>query len=268
MKPWQISVILLFILSLIPGTALAGRCIISGPRYNLSGDAVGWSMRIGSGQTCLYGLRYNDVAMEKVVISSSPQSGEVALLGPAFTYTAKPDFEGQDSFTVVISGSIKKMPGTSTIQISVAVASAPANVNLERESPAAQRKSDAPPLAMQRLVIQVAERDEKLMNLALNNAQNVLEYYKAGGEPVSVEIVAFGPGLHMLRADTSPVKDRIAVMALEYPELAFMACADTQRAMSKAEDKPITLISEAKFTPFGVVRLIELQEQGYGYIRP
>src|SRR5215831_178947 len=43
------------------------------------------------------------------------------------------------------------------------------------------------------------------MNLALNNATNVTKYYKDLGEKVKVEVITFGPGLHMLRADTSPV---------------------------------------------------------------
>jgi intracellular sulfur oxidation DsrE/DsrF family protein len=106
------------------------------------------------------------------------------------------------------------------------------------------------------------------MNLALNNARNVVEYYQAKGETVAIEIVAYGPGLHMLRDDTSPVKQRIATMALENPSIAFIACANTQANMSKQENKPITLISEAKSMPSGVVRLMELQKQGYAYIRP
>ena len=72
----------------------------------------------------------------------------------------------------------------------------------------------------------------------------------------------------MLRADTSPVKDRIAPMALENPSITFIACGNTQANQSKAEGKPVTLLSEAKVVPSGVVRLMELQKQGYAYIRP
>jgi intracellular sulfur oxidation DsrE/DsrF family protein len=106
------------------------------------------------------------------------------------------------------------------------------------------------------------------MDLALNNAKNIIDYYKEKGDTVDVEIVAYGPGLHMLRADTSPVKERIAPMSLENPNLAFIACGITQANQSKAEGKAVTLISEAKVTPSGVVHLIELQKQGYAYIRP
>ena len=64
-----------------------------------------------------------------------------------------------------------------------------------------------------RVVIQVDQNDAEVMNLALNNAKNVLETYRAKNEDAVVEIVAYGPGLHMLRDDTSPVKDRIKQMA-------------------------------------------------------
>ncbi len=122
--------------------------------------------------------------------------------------------------------------------------------------------------AQHKLAIQVNQNDKATMDLALNNAKNVIDYYKAKGETVAVEIVAYGPGLHMFRSDTSPVKQRIATMSLENPNLTFAACGNTQANQSKAENKPVTLIDEAKVTPSGVVRLMELQKQGYAYIRP
>ena len=124
------------------------------------------------------------------------------------------------------------------------------------------------PAKSHKLAIQVNENKPEVMNLALNNAKNVLEHYKAKGETVKVEIVTFGPGLHMLRDDTSPVKPRIAQMALEEPNLTFTACANTLANQSKQEQKTITLISDARLQPSGVVRLMELQGQGYAYVRP
>ena len=134
---------------------------------------------------------------------------------------------------------------------------------------AAQTKvTKAASTATNKVAIQVNQNDKAVMDLALNNAKNVLDYYKEKGETVAVEIVTYGPGLHMLRADTSPVKERIAPMSLENPNLRFIACGNTQANQSKAEGKPVTLISEAKVMPSGVVRLMELQKQGYAYIRP
>src|ERR1700731_434729 len=60
-----------------------------------------------------------------------------------------------------------------------------------------------------RVSIQIDQNDPQVMNMVLNNATNVIEYYRARNEEVNVDIVAYGPGLHMLRADTSSVQDRI-----------------------------------------------------------
>jgi uncharacterized protein len=128
------------------------------------------------------------------------------------------------------------------------------------------KKAPEPPV--HKLAIQVDENSPQIMNLALNNARNVLDYYSSKGEKVAIEVVTFGPGLHMLRDDTSPVKQRISAMALETPGITFIACANTQANMSKQEGTQIGLISEAKLMPSGVVRLMELQGSGYAYVRP
>src|SRR5438309_8751833 len=60
-----------------------------------------------------------------------------------------------------------------------------------------------------RILIQVDQNDPAVMNLALNNATNLIDYYRAKGKDVHVDLVTYGPGLHMLRDDTSRVKDRI-----------------------------------------------------------
>jgi intracellular sulfur oxidation DsrE/DsrF family protein len=72
----------------------------------------------------------------------------------------------------------------------------------------------------------------------------------------------------MLRDDTSPVKARIEALALSSPEISFKACGNTRESMSKVEDKEIPLISEAKVVKSGVVRVMELQEQGWTYVKP
>jgi uncharacterized protein len=119
-----------------------------------------------------------------------------------------------------------------------------------------------------RLVLQVNTADPATMNLALNNASNVEQNYRELGEKVEIEIVAFGPGLHMLRDDTSPVKERLKAIAGKSGAISFKACDNTRQNMGKAEAKTIPLVAEATLVKSGVVRLIELQEQGWTYVRP
>jgi intracellular sulfur oxidation DsrE/DsrF family protein len=119
-----------------------------------------------------------------------------------------------------------------------------------------------------RLALQVNSNDPAAMNLALNNASNVAQYYQETGEPVEIEIVAYGPGLHMLRDDTSPVKPRLKSISESIPTISFKACGNTQQNMQKAEEKDVPLVAQATVVKSGVVRLMELQEQGWSYIRP
>jgi hypothetical protein len=72
----------------------------------------------------------------------------------------------------------------------------------------------------------------------------------------------------MLREDTSPVKARIETMALSAPEVSFKACGNTQANMHKAENKDIPIIPQAEVVKSGVVRVMELQEQGWSYVKP
>src|SRR3954466_8492357 len=107
-----------------------------------------------------------------------------------------------------------------------------------------------------RLILQVNTNDPAAMNLALNNAANVDQYYSDKGDPVEIEIVTFGPGLHMLRADTSPVKDRIKSIAESRPSISFKACGNTQAGMAKAENGKIALLPQASVVKSGVVRVM------------
>jgi uncharacterized protein len=119
-----------------------------------------------------------------------------------------------------------------------------------------------------RLSVQVDVNDPATMNLALNNVSNAAQHYREIGHKVEIEVVAYGPGLHMLRDDTSPVKARIKSMSETMPELTFSACGNTRENMAKVEAKDIPLIAQAKVTKSGVVRLMELQERGWSYLRP
>ena len=135
-------------------------------------------------------------------------------------------------------------------------------------APAAHAQTAKP----HRVVIQVDQNDPAVMNLVLNNAQNIVEYYRDKQEDVAIEIVAYGPGLNMLRADTSPVKDRIAHIAsaqATFPsKIVFSACNNTLKGMEKREGHAITIIPQAGIVPSGAVRIMQLEEQGWSYVRP
>ena len=118
------------------------------------------------------------------------------------------------------------------------------------------------------LVIHVDDNDPKRMNMAMNNAANVTSYYQGKGESVQIEIVAYGPGLMMLRPDKSPVKGRIKDFAASFDNISFAACGNTMKKMSKKAGKPISIYEFAKKVDPVVIQIMRRQDQGWHYLRP
>jgi hypothetical protein len=115
------ALVLIAFLSTSTPVAHAAGCVVNGPRYGLTSDIVNWSMKIGSGQSCIRGLRYNNVIIENLELVSLPRTGHVTIEGPGFTYTAKSDYEGEDSFAIAVSGTINRVKGSSTVHLTVSV---------------------------------------------------------------------------------------------------------------------------------------------------
>jgi intracellular sulfur oxidation DsrE/DsrF family protein len=123
-----------------------------------------------------------------------------------------------------------------------------------------------PPLAMaqtattkNRALFQVTDNDPARWTLVLNNMQNLRE--GVGGEPVEIELVAYGPGINMLKSD-SPMKQRIAE-ALK-SGVKVNACQNTMNGMKLT---PADMLPEIGYVPSGVVEVMRKQQQGWAYIR-
>ena len=87
----------------------------------------------------------------------------------------------------------------------------------------------APAAAMEKhkLALQISDASPEKMNAVLNVAANVSKYYSDKGDEVEIEIVAFNAGLNMLRADKSPVLERLKSFKQGMPNVSFMACENT-----------------------------------------
>lgn len=121
---------------------------------------------------------------------------------------------------------------------------------------------------VKRLAIQISDNDPATYNKALNVATNFARGTSEKGELYEIEIVAFNAGLHMLRQDTSPVLDRIKSISESVPDVTFSACGNTLKGMTKKEGKEPRLTEHARIVSAGVVRLMELDDEGYYVIRP
>ena len=114
--------------------------------------------------------------------------------------------------------------------------------------------------AKSHIVMQVSEGDPAVWNLALNNAENVQQ--ALGKDKVTVEIVAYGPGLKMLTSD-SKVASRVNG-ALDR-NVKLIACGTTMKKMKVTD---ADLIGGVSVVPGGVIQIMQRQSEGWSYLRP
>jgi hypothetical protein len=114
------------------------------------------------------------------------------------------------------------------------------------------------PMVTPKLVIQVSDSDPAKWNLALNNAKNVQKDLKGA----KIEIVAYGPGIGMLKAD-SEVANRVSEAVDS--GMKVVACGNTMKGqkLTKAD-----MNAKVGYVQAGVVELMDRQMEGYTYIRP
>ena len=110
------------------------------------------------------------------------------------------------------------------------------------------------------VVIQVSDNDPAKWNLALNNARNVQS--DLGAANVQIEIVAYGPGLNMLK-EGSVVAPRIDEAVLGGVQIA--ACENTMTAQKVTRDQ---ILPGVTYVSAGVVEIMKRQQEGWSYIRP
>jgi intracellular sulfur oxidation DsrE/DsrF family protein len=116
------------------------------------------------------------------------------------------------------------------------------------------------PAARQRVLFQVSDNDPAKWSLALNNATNVQA--ELGKDNVQIEIVAYGPGLDMLKAE-SKVADRLAG-ALD-DSVGLIACENTMTNTHVTKDD---MYSGIAYVKAGVTHIMKRQREGWAYIRP
>ncbi len=98
-----------------------------------------------------------------------------------------------------------------------------------------------------KVVLQVSDGDPAKWNLAFN---------------IDVEIVAYGPGLPMLKAD-SKVAGCLA-QALDN-NIGLMACENTMR---NAKVEKADIYGGISYVDAGVVHIMKRQHEGWAYVRP
>lgn len=128
------------------------------------------------------------------------------------------------------------------------------------DTPAAAQSPAKSAKQRHKVVIQVSDSDPAKWNLALNNARNVQQ--DLGEKNVDIEIVAYGPGIGMLKLD-SAVGTRVGEAMST--GVKVVACENTMHNQKLGRED---MLSKIGYVKAGVVELMEKQQQGWAYIRP
>ncbi|HID08302.1 MAG TPA: hypothetical protein EYP10_14270 [Armatimonadetes bacterium] len=127
----------------------------------------------------------------------------------------------------------------------------------------AETAADPKPFAEKHVVLQISDPNPYKQTLVLNVANNLIKHY--GQDKIDVEIVAFGPGLRLLLADNSNLS---RIDGLSSQGVRFAACNNTIKAFTKKLGKEPALIPHATRVSAGVVRIMDLVDQGYTLVKP
>lgn len=119
------------------------------------------------------------------------------------------------------------------------------------------------PFAKAHVVVQVSQDDPARWHLVLNNVANMLQYM--GEDRIHIVVVSYGPGLKMLLHNSKAGK-RIASLSQEGVE--FDACHNTMEGMARKLGHMPVLVPQAVIVPAGVIRIVQLQNHGFTYIKP
>jgi hypothetical protein len=119
------------------------------------------------------------------------------------------------------------------------------------------------PFAEHRIVLQLSDNDPRKQSLVISVAYNLLKLY--GPDKAAIEVVAFGPGIDVLRPDNA---NRARIESLVAQGVRFDVCLNTVETIERETGKRPEFIAAATPVQFGVGRILELTENGYTLVRP
>ena len=130
--------------------------------------------------------------------------------------------------------------------------------------PASGLAADEKPFAEAHIVLQLSDPDAKRQSMVLNVANNLIKHY-GGPDMVDIEIVAYGPGISLLFADTA---DAERITSLAANGVRFVACMNTMDTIERTTGSRPALIPQAQPVQTGVAHLVERSSQGFTVIKP
>ena len=119
------------------------------------------------------------------------------------------------------------------------------------------------PFAEHKIVLQLSDNDPRKQGLVISVANNLMKFYDP--DKVAIEIVAFGPGIDLLRPENP---NRKAVESLVAQGTRVDICLNTVDTLEREAGKRPEFIAAATPVQVGVAQILFLTENGYTLVRP
>lgn len=119
------------------------------------------------------------------------------------------------------------------------------------------------PFADHHLALQLSDDDPKKEAIIISIAYNLLKVY--GPDKVAIEVVTFGPGIDLLRADNA---NRQRIDSLVAQGVRFDICGNTLETIERETGHRPALNPSAVEVVAGVAQLLTLAEKNYTIVRP
>jgi len=142
--------------------------------------------------------------------------------------------------------------------IAVALTIMPASVGRAQQAPLQDK-----PFAEHKIVLQLSDNDPRKQALVISVANNLLKFYDP--DKVAVEVVAFGPGIDLLRSDNPSRKQ---VESLIAQGVRFDVCLNTVDTVERETGRRPDIMPGATPVQVGVGQILFLTENGYTLVRP
>ncbi len=113
------------------------------------------------------------------------------------------------------------------------------------------------------IIMAINTTDELIQQRAVDSINRLKSYF---GEDTTIEIVAYGPGLHFF-TEQSIHQDTLLHLG-QLPHVTLSACQNTINKIEKKTGQKPQLLSLVQVVAGGIVRVVELQEKGYAYLLP
>ena len=119
------------------------------------------------------------------------------------------------------------------------------------------------PFAEHKIVLQLSDNDPRKQALVIGVANNLLKFYDP--DKVAIEVVAFGPGIDLLRGENPSRKQ---VESLIAQGVRFDVCLNTVDTIERETGRRPDIVPSATPVQVGVGQILLLTENGYTLVRP